>query len=117
MNSRVLPKGEQSSATGASTARRQEVAARPFGFGKPLIQRGERQPQRLGNGHVPRVVARDVMTKLPNSIREWIEGEQLDIELHQILVGRIGFRRRYLLGSLQSAQDIGGFDECKFGGI
>ena len=50
------------------------------------------------------------MPKLPYALGEWVEREQLQIELSQIVMSCIRFGCADLLRSLQLSQRVGGFD-------
>jgi len=54
------------------------------------------------------------MTQFPDPLGERLEREQLQIELHQILVSRVRFGRRRLLCQFQTAQQVRCFDSRQF---
>jgi hypothetical protein len=94
---RIESKGIQE---GLSRAGGQELALRSRCSHQPFVQCDKQKCERLRDRHIPRVVTRHGMAQLPNAVREGIEREQLDLELHQIVPRCSGLRRRDLLGTL-----------------
>ena len=92
------------------TRRRQELASNSFCLSEAFVQSSQWQPERFGNGDIPRIITRYVMTQLPDAICEGIEGEQLDAELHEILMRAIRLGFRDLLRPLQAAKDVRHFN-------
>ena len=54
-------------------AARQEPAGNSVSFRKRLVQSGERELERLGNGDVPRVVTGHVVTQFPDVAGEGLK--------------------------------------------
>ncbi len=68
-------------------------------------------------GNIPSVVARDIVSQFPDSIGEQIEWKSLHLELHQILLSGIRFRRRGLLCPLRAPKYVSRFSTRQFGCI
>jgi hypothetical protein len=86
--------------------RRQKFAFRPSRPRKTHVQRGERQVKRFGDCDIPSVIAREVVTKLPDSLCEGFKGEQLDVEQHQILMRTVRVGRSEFLCPFQPPENI-----------
>ena len=54
-------------------------------------------------------MARDGMPEFPNPICKGIEWEQLQVELHEVVVRGIRFGRRDVPDTFEASQDISGF--------
>jgi hypothetical protein len=72
----------------------QELAGDSVRPRKTFVQSCEREPERLGNGDVPRVVTCHVVTQFPDAAGEGLKRKQVDIELHEIVLSRIRLWRR-----------------------
>lgn len=63
--------------------RRDDLAQRARSTIEPPIECQERATELLGEGYVPSVMTRQIGSQRPNSLREWREREQPEIESQQ----------------------------------
>ena len=68
------------------------VAGGATGAGHVAVQGGQRAGEGFGQGYMPSVVAGEVVSQGPYTVSERGEGEQLQVDSQQVIVGARGLR-------------------------
>ncbi len=90
----------------SQTGRGDDLADRPAGPAQSTVKGHQRTIQRLGQGHVPSVVAGQVAPQSPYTVGEWREWEQVQIEPKQIALCTVSLEPREFPDPFQPAQDV-----------
>ena len=77
-----------------------------MGMCEPVVKRGQRGVQRLGEGDVPGVVCGEVVTQIPHPFRERFVGEQVEPQLEEITLRERRDVVADIAGKGRTAEDV-----------